>query len=76
MGLMREARRAGIYPARHATAHNRAAMPTNVTGSVAEVPKSRDAMRRAATRDATVPKEMPVSASSSVLEITSRSTRP
>ena len=44
MGLMREARRAGRYPATKATAHSRAVMPANVTGSVGVVPKSSDAI--------------------------------
>ena len=76
MGSMREARRAGRYPAINATATSSRIMPANVTGSVGAVPKSSDAIRAATANDATIPTAMPMSASFSVRAITPNCTRP
>src|SRR5437660_9731632 len=76
MGSIREARRAGRYPAISATAPNRAAMPANVAGSVGVVPKRSDAISLATANDATIPRAIPVSVSRRVLVSTPKSTRP
>src|SRR5438477_8204712 len=55
IGLMREALRAGRYPASAATAPSRIAIAKNVAGSVGFVPNNNDAMRFATASDTTAP---------------------
>ena len=55
MGLMREARRAEMYPARKATALRSKIIPAKVAGSVGSVPNRSEAIPRATANDATVP---------------------
>jgi hypothetical protein len=63
MGLMREARRAGIYPAEKATALRSKIFPAKVAGSIGSVPNSIEAMPLATANDGTVPIAIPRSAS-------------
>ena len=76
IGLTREALRAGKYPENRATARSAKTIPRNVRKSQGEVEKSSDAIRRAAAKDAAVPKMMPAIVRRSVLASTSRMTRP
>ena len=69
---MREALRAGIYPASNATNNSNRVMLRKVAPSVALVPYRRDAMRSAIANDATVPAKIPISARSSVFPMTAK----
>src|ERR1700722_10305656 len=51
IGSMREARRAGRYPATNATATSSRIMPANVSGSVGLVPNSSDVISAATAND-------------------------
>src|SRR5206468_12228133 len=66
IGSMRDARRAGMYPATSAIQASSRTMPANVAGSVGSVPKSSEAIHLATANDATVPTAIPSNASRSV----------
>jgi hypothetical protein len=55
MGSIREARRAGMYPASKATPSSSMIIPPNGTGSPTVVSKSNDWIPRATTSEAAVP---------------------
>ena len=66
IGSIREARRAGKYPAIAATAVRIANIPTNVTGSLDVTPNKSPLNVRASTHDATTPTTIPIPARPSV----------
>src|ERR1700739_4046277 len=73
IGSMREARRAGKYAAVNATAQSSKLTPEKTTGFVGVVPNSREAIHLLSTKEPSVPRATPASASHSVFASTSRS---
>ena len=66
IGSIREARRAGKYPASAATPVRITSIPANVTGSLDVTPNKSPLSVRASAHDATVPTTIPIPASPSV----------
>jgi hypothetical protein len=60
IGSMREARRAGTYPATKATEHRSRMTPEKTAGSVRVVPKSKDSIHLLRVKEPIVPKATPV----------------
>jgi hypothetical protein len=63
IGSIREARRAGKYPASAATPVNITSIPANVTGSLDVTPNKSPLNVRASAHDATTPTTIPIAAS-------------
>src|SRR5580698_2589551 len=63
---MRDAFRAGIYPAPAATANSSAPIPTNVTGSPGVTPNNKLSSAPVRARDAAIPSASPRAANPSV----------
>ena len=57
--MIREARRAGMYPARRATAARSMKMAAKVAGSVGAVPKRSEAINEETASEAIAPTTMP-----------------
>jgi len=66
MGSIREARRAGKYPASAATPVSITSIPANVTGSLDVTPNKSPLNVRASAHDATTPMTIPIPARPSV----------